>query len=127
MTSKYTILGLSALIVFALFLTFDWNNTSEYDYTGIVFDVKETNNGCTFSMSIYNGYTFKCFSREIPEDLGYYAIEGDTSSDGGIFFVSHMKCLDMGVLNNSSKIDAPLLRPWRLYERDVELVRIVMF
>ena len=82
------------MILVGSFLVFSDEDIVEYDITGIVHDIRETTNGFTFTIDTSNGDSKKCFSREMPRELGYYGICGNYSDDGTIFFISHMFCFD---------------------------------
>lgn len=90
---RYYVLGLSVIIVVGMMVVFSDGNMAEYDYTGIVHDTSSSENGFTFYLDTADT-TVRCFSRERPLELGYYAVAGTESDDGSIFFVSVMKCLD---------------------------------
>jgi len=96
-------MGLSIITVTALFASFDWDDPSDYDASGIVHDVKETGNGYVFEIFTVQGFDIRCFSSSEPSDLGHYGIIGNTSSDGTIFFVSSMDDFDGAGLNAASQ------------------------
>ncbi len=63
------------------------------EYTGIVSEIYEGDNGYTFTFSTIDD-EFRCFSEECPEEYGYYGIIGDFSNDSTIFFVNELMDLD---------------------------------
>ncbi|MDR2698828.1 MAG: hypothetical protein LBB30_04050 [Candidatus Methanoplasma sp.] len=67
------------------------NEEKEKNIVGIVYDIKATQNGFTFSFEGAIGGKIRCFSRAEPHELGEYFIKGTFSSDGGMFFVNHME------------------------------------
>ena len=93
-TGRYVILGLSVVLISMVFVHFSDEENIEYDYTGIVSDVREGENGFTFHLHTSGRVDIRCFSEERPAELGYYAVKGDMSDDGGILFVSAMMDLD---------------------------------
>jgi DNA polymerase II small subunit/DNA polymerase delta subunit B len=67
------------------------NEEKEKNIVGIVFDVRTTQNGYTFSFEDAIGGKIRCFSRAEPHEFGEYFIKGTFSSDGGMFFVDRME------------------------------------
>lgn len=90
---KYFILSVSAILIFTLFWTMD-DDIEERDLKGIVFDVRESRNGFTFSVETPDGEIRKCFFRECPEIFKPYLIKGNLSDDGTILFVEKMIILE---------------------------------
>lgn len=93
-TRKYTMLGLSVLLITCLFVFFSDGDNLEYDYNGIVSDVSRSDHGFTFDLHVSDGSVFRCFSEGEPSELGHYAVLGEFSDDGNIFFIERMKNLD---------------------------------
>ncbi len=91
---KYSILGLSVVVIIGLFLVFSDDDMMEYDYSGIVSDIEQSRNGYTFSIQIHDGTVIRCYYSEIPIELGYYSVKGNFSDDGTIFFVSAIRTMD---------------------------------
>lgn len=92
--SRYTVLGISIIMVAGIFVFFTDTDNLDFDYTGIVSDVKEGSSGYTFHLNMSNGESIRCFSTEEPVDLGYYAVIGDFSDDGNILFTKVLRNLD---------------------------------
>ncbi len=78
----------------SLFVYFSDEEHFDYDLTGIVDDVRTSSSGYTFTVHSYES-EIRCFSKERPETLGYYAIRGNLSNDGSIFFVERMMNIDI--------------------------------
>lgn len=91
---RYYVLGLSIILVVGIILVFSDNRMTEFDHTGIAFDVRESRNGFTFSLDTSED-VIRCFSKVRPSDLGYYGVSGSMSDDGNILFVSHMESMDV--------------------------------
>lgn len=92
-SQKYYFIGVSVILVVGIMFVFSDGRLAEYDYTGIVHSVSESENGFTFYLDTSNG-TIRCFFRNSPVELGWYAVAGSLSDDGSMFFVSYMQCLD---------------------------------
>ncbi len=99
---RYAVLGLSMILVMTVFVFFSDEDNIEYDYSGIVSDIRRGENGFTFTLNT-DGCEIRCFSRNEPSYLGYYAVSGVFSDDGSIFFVSDMKDLDSNSDTNSMR------------------------
>ena len=99
---RYAVLGLSVILVMTVFVFFSDEDNIEYDYSGIVSDIRRGENGFTFTLNT-DGCEIRCFSRIEPSYLGYYAVSGVFSDDGSIFFVSDMKDLDSNSDTNSMR------------------------
>ena len=98
--SRYTVLGVSVLLIAGVFLFFSDTDNIGYDHTGIVSDVRESTNGYTFHLHDSDRNDIRCFSYEEPVEMGYYAVSGEFSDDGNIFFVSTLRSLDIEPLPN---------------------------
>ena len=59
--------------------------------TGIVSDVRTTENGSTFTLTDTKGQTMRCFYRGAVEEGDMCTISGSYSDDGNIFFVSGIR------------------------------------
>ena len=94
MLKMYAVLGLSVIAAMALFVSFEWDDPSDYDISGIAHDVKVTENGYIFELFTFHGDDIRCFSREEITELGHYAVSGDMSSDGSLLFISVLGDLD---------------------------------
>lgn len=93
-TSSYTVLGLAVVMVAGVFVVFSDADSASYDYTGIAQHIRQGDNGYTFDLQTSSDGTFRCFARDSVSDLGYYAVAGEFSDDGTIFFVSSIHSLD---------------------------------
>jgi hypothetical protein len=58
---------------------------------GIVFDIKSSQSGFTFTIEDTKGIKTRCFARAEPAEFGVYAVKGDFSDDGSMLFVSDME------------------------------------
>ena len=92
--SRYSVLGLSIILIAGSFVILSDPDSVSYDHTGIVSNVSESTNGFTFHLHTSDRTDIRCFSYDRPSELGYYAVSGDMSDDGNIFFVSVLQCLD---------------------------------
>ena len=92
--NRYAVLGLSLVLIFGSYVLLSDPDSVSYDFSGIVSDVKESDNGYVFHLHTSDQENIKCFSEERPSELGYYAVSGEMSDDGGIFFVSFLHSLD---------------------------------
>ena len=95
MLRMYAVLGLSVVVIMALFMAFDWDDQSVHDTSGIAHDIRATENGYIFELFTFQGYDLKCFCRDEPKELGHYGVSGDPSSDGSIFFISKLESFDL--------------------------------
>jgi hypothetical protein len=93
--NKYLVLSVSVLAVAALIVVFEDNPFEDYDYTGIVHEVKPTSSGFVFLFDASTGESFKCYSSKEVSELGYYGVSGEFSDDGSIFFTNGVKLLDV--------------------------------
>ncbi len=91
---KYFIICVSAVLISTLlWSSLNAENENE-EIKGIVFDVRESENGFVFSLESSQGIYQKCFFFEEPEELMAYSISGRLSEDGNIFFVKKMTLLE---------------------------------
>ncbi len=91
---KYLLMAAFALSVILLFAYFSDERNIEYQYSGIVHDVKASSNGYIFYIDTVEE-SIRCYCEECPENQGYYAVRGSFSDDRGIFFVKD--CLDIDI------------------------------
>ncbi len=91
---KYFIICVSTVLIFAL----AWSSLNfkeeDQDIKGIVFDVRESENGFVFYLESSQGKCQKCFFNEEPEELMVYSVSGNLSDDGNILFVKKMILLE---------------------------------
>ena len=99
MLRMYVVIGLSVIAAMALFVSFEWDDPTDYDISGIAHNVKTTENGYIFELFTFQGYDIRCFYRGELTELGHYAVSGDMSSDGSLLFVSALGDLDGAGLN----------------------------
>ena len=92
--NKYLVLSVAVLAVILMFAAFEGNPFDDYDYTGIVYDVRTSSSGYVFYLDSSEGESFKCFFRDEVSELGHYGVSGSFSDDGSIFFVGSADCLD---------------------------------
>ncbi|WII08100.1 hypothetical protein PED39_02565 [Methanomassiliicoccales archaeon LGM-RCC1] len=83
------VLGLSVILLISLFAYFSDENNIEYDYSGIVHDIRTSSTGYTFSIDCPEG-DLRCYYKDMPQDMGYYSVRGDFSNDHTMFFVKWM-------------------------------------
>lgn len=94
-SGRYVFLAISVMVIACVFVFFSDPDNIEYEYTGIVSDVSESSSGFTFHLHTSSQEDIRCFSYDEPVGLGYYAISGEFSDDGNIFFVSVLRNLDI--------------------------------
>ena len=85
---------MSVIALLAVYAYFSDESNIRYDMTGIVHDIKATNNGYTFSIDTVDG-DVRCYFSERPRDLGHYSLRGSFSNDHSIFFVERMMDIDI--------------------------------
>ncbi len=91
---KYFIICVSTVLISVLiWSTFNAEDENE-DLKGIIFDIRESENGFIFMLESSQGTHQKCFFFEEPEELMAYSISGYLSEDGNIFFVKKMTLLE---------------------------------
>lgn len=73
----------------SLFVFFNDSDNVNFDEEGIIHDVRTSKNGFIFYIDT-GDLSIRCFSKEKPEEYGYYGLIGSYSDDGGIFFVERM-------------------------------------
>ena len=61
------------------------------DIIGMVYDIRTTQSGYSFSFEDACGGNIRCFARTLPVEYGVYAIRGSLSEDGNMFFISSMR------------------------------------
>ena len=98
---KYHYLALSVILLISIFTYFADDSNVTYDLTGIVHDQKSSTNGYIFYIDTADR-DIRCFCKENAEELGYYAVIGQFSDDGGIFFIEKMMRIDE---NNNANQD----------------------
>ena len=87
-------LGLSTVFVIILFFGFSDGEYTDYEYSGIIHDIRDSSNGFVFYIDLDSGETIKCFFNDKPDDLGYYAIKGSYSDDNSMYFIKNIQRLD---------------------------------
>jgi len=93
---RYSLLCISIaaiLLMAALINEKGPEDRQEKDIVGIVYDIKTTKNGYTFSFEDSDGGNTRCFARSEPLEFGVYSIRGTFSDDGGMFFVDSMRAI----------------------------------
>lgn len=94
MIKKYLTIGLSVIVLMSFFVYYTDENNIDYDHTGIIHNVRSSSSGFTFNIDTSDS-DFRCFFKEKPDDLGYYALKGSFSDDGSMFFVEIMTNIDI--------------------------------
>lgn len=89
---RYVLLCVSISVVILVITFFSPEDENE-ETIGIVYEVKETQNGYTFFFADDNGDKRKCFNRVEPIEYEIYSIKGTFSDDRSMFFVSSMDIL----------------------------------
>ena len=90
---RYAVLGFTIILLVLFFCIGSDDDLLSPEYTGIVVDVNEGDNGFIFFLETSDS-DIRCFSSDVPIDLGYYGVIGDFSKDGRIFFVEQLIYLD---------------------------------
>ncbi|MDR0309230.1 MAG: hypothetical protein LBH88_00510 [Candidatus Methanoplasma sp.] len=67
-------------------------------HIGMVYNIKETQNGYTFSFDDTDGNVSRCFHYNEPIEFEVYSIKGTMSNDGNIMFVSSMDVIPQNEL-----------------------------
>lgn len=91
--NRYILIGLSVLALISLFAFFSDESNADYNYSGIVHDVKQSSNGFLFYLDT-GSEDLRCYCSEQPMDLGYYAVRGSFSQDNKIFFAEVIRSLE---------------------------------
>ena len=89
---KYAITAIAAILIVAAVCLTDAvpEQPSGTDITGVVSDVKRTQNGYTFTLTDGSGTPTKCFySEEVPNG-SVCSVTGRFSDDGSILFASRL-------------------------------------
>lgn len=90
---RYAVLGFAVVLLVLFFCMGSDDDLLSPEHTGIVVDVNEGDNGFTFILETRDS-DIRCFSSDVPMELGYYEVIGDFSKDGRIFFVEQLIYLD---------------------------------
>ena len=91
--NKYVLTATVTLLVALTFFQFTVLNDMDYDHSGIVHNVNQSNKGYTFYIETTEG-DIRCYNSEEPFEYGHYGIKGNYSEDGTMFFVESMYLLD---------------------------------
>ena len=83
-------LSISAIMILTVFISPEEPEEDEV-MIGIVFDVKQSQNGFTFTFEDIEGGTTRCFFRIEPAVFTVYEVTGAFSDDGSMLFVDSMK------------------------------------
>ncbi|MDR0888065.1 MAG: hypothetical protein LBM39_02635 [Candidatus Methanoplasma sp.] len=98
-TRKYIYLCASVIMIILLALFVQPNiedNTHQEENNeilGVVYDIRMSAKGYTFSFEDTEGKNIRCFSYDEPVDNGVYNIKGDMSDDGNMFFINNMQLI----------------------------------
>ena len=92
---RYSLLCISVAVILlmTLFVGGDDPGDDNEDMAGIVYDIRTSQNGYTFSFDDSNGGTIRCFTRTKPVEFEPYIIKGSFSDDRSMLFVSSMRPL----------------------------------
>jgi hypothetical protein len=90
---RYSLLciSVSAMILIAAFVNEEEPGKEDKDMVGVVYDIKTTQSGYSFSFEDAQGDKMRCFARTMPAEFETYAIKGSFSDDGSMFFISSMQ------------------------------------
>lgn len=88
---KYILLAIAVMLVIGLVCLTETGSLENDDaITGIVSNVKETDNGNTFFLTDTSGKIMKCYSSNVVNDGDVCSVKGTMSDDGNIFFISEL-------------------------------------
>ena len=91
---RYSLLCFSVSLILLMTIFVNSEEPEDDSIVGIVFDVKGTQNGYTFSLEDSEGNKIRCFTRIEPIENNAYMIKGSFSDDGNIFFVNMIRTAD---------------------------------
>jgi len=89
---KYALVAIAGILIVSIVCMTDVvpEPSSDTEITGIVSDVKSTQNGFTFIITDSTGKPTKCFHSEGAADGSICSVVGRFSDDGSILFVSRI-------------------------------------
>ncbi len=93
MLDRYSLLCISVGLVVLTLVMFEPDDPDNDDIIGIAYDVNVTEKGYTFEFDDPNGVRMRCFFSDVPESNMLYRINGRSSDDGNMFFVSSMSLI----------------------------------
>jgi len=88
---RYVLAGFAVILFIAVVCLTVPQSETEPSLSGIISDVKETENGNTFTFTDSKGQEIRCFYRGQVSEWDVCTISGAYSDDGNIFFVSNMR------------------------------------
>jgi hypothetical protein len=89
----YLCVAVVLIILSTLFFQSDTedNGSDSTGILGVVYDIRTSAKGYTFSFEDTEGKTIRCFSYDEPANNVVYAIKGETSYDGSMLFIRSMQ------------------------------------
>ena len=84
----------SIVVAVIIMVSFSINPNEDNGIVGIAFDVKEGQNGYTFTLEDTNGNSIRCFTKDVPYENHLYKIKGTFSDDNTILFISSISPLN---------------------------------
>ena len=91
LNDRYVLAGLAVIMFIAVVCVTVPQSDDDGSLSGIVSDVKATENGNTFTFTDSKGREMRCFYRGTVEEGDVCTITGTYSDDGNIFFISNMR------------------------------------
>jgi len=88
---RYVLAGIALILFMAVVCVTVPQSDTDDPISGIVSDVKITENGNTFTLTDTKGQEIRCFYRGAVTDGDVCTISGTYSDDGNIFFISKMQ------------------------------------
>ncbi|MDR0508659.1 MAG: hypothetical protein LBG63_02370 [Candidatus Methanoplasma sp.] len=87
----YSLLCFSIAFIILLTVFISAEEPEDKEIIGVVYDIRTTQNGYTFSIEDTNGETIRCFFRNELSEYGIYSIEGTFSEDRSMLFVNSVR------------------------------------
>jgi hypothetical protein len=88
---RFVLAGLALILFMAVVCVTATGTETENSISGMISDVKETDNGNTFTFTDTKGNEMRCFYRGTVTNGDVCTISGTYSDDGNIFFISSMR------------------------------------
>jgi hypothetical protein len=87
---RYSLLCVSIALIIMVTIMINQEEPQNEDRIGIAHDIRQTQNGYTFTLDDDCGGAMKCFTRTEPCEHAVYVVKGSFSEDGSIFFISSL-------------------------------------
>ena len=91
LNDRYVLAGLALILFLAVVCVTVPQSETDGSVSGIVSDVKGTENGNTFTLTDTKGREIRCFYRGTVTEGDVCTISGTYSDDGNMFFISNMR------------------------------------